>query len=188
MQGVGHNFQIQDYAFVILKPIQTKISICFNPIIYPLGSHQLAGRLVCLQFHMDSWCVPSGVATWATKGGKGVFKHRVSHFRNIPWNHAMYSFHLDTSQICRKTSGCLDNLWVDSQASSNLIGQVFSHLSAHVGCIQVNALFHILFASLNTLAFFQVLLHTGRPAGTTGCWGSSVFDTTGLLMEFLHSL
>jgi len=25
MQGVGHNVQIQDYAFVILKPIQTKI-------------------------------------------------------------------------------------------------------------------------------------------------------------------
>jgi len=49
---------------------------------------------------------------------------------------------------------------VDSQASSTLIGQVFSDLSAHVGCIQVNALFYILFASLNTLAFFQVLLHT----------------------------
>jgi len=30
----------------ILKPIQTKISVCFDPIIYPLGSHQLAGRLV----------------------------------------------------------------------------------------------------------------------------------------------
>jgi len=185
MQGVGHNVQIQDYAFVILKSIQTKISICFDPIIYPLGSHQLAGRLVCLQLHMDSWCVPSGVA-------KGAFKHRVSHFRNVPWHHAMYSFHLDTSPslsvVCRKTSECLDNLWVDSQASSTLIGQVFSHLSGHVGCIQVNALFHILFASLNTLAFFQVLLHTGRPAGTTGCWGSSVFDTTGLSMEFMHSL
>ena len=49
---------------------------------------------------------------------------------------------------------------MDSQASSTLIGQVFSHLSAHVGCIQLNALFHILFASLHTLAFFQVLLHT----------------------------
>jgi len=49
---------------------------------------------------------------------------------------------------------------VDSQASSTLIGQVFSHQSAHVGCIQVNALFHILFASLHTLAFFEVLLHT----------------------------
>jgi len=73
MQGVGHNVQIQDYVFVILKPIQTKISVCFNPIIYPPGSHQLAGRLVCLQLHMDSWCVPSGVATWATKGGKGAF-------------------------------------------------------------------------------------------------------------------
>ena len=123
MQGVGHNVQIQDYAFVILKSIQTKISICFDPIIYPLGSHQLAGRLVCLQLHMDSWCVPSGVA-------KGAFKHRVSHFRNVPWHHAMYSFHLDTSPslsvVCRKTSECLDNLWVDSQASSTLIGQVFS--------------------------------------------------------------
>jgi len=103
MQGVSHNVQIQDYVikFVILKPIQTKRSVCFDPIIYPPGSHQLAGRLVCLQLHMDSWCVPSGVATWATKGGKGAFnsvllKQRVSHFRNIPW-HAMYSFHLDTS-------------------------------------------------------------------------------------------
>ena len=63
VQGVGHNVQIQDYVFVILKPIKTKISVCFDPIIYPLGSHQLAGRLVCLQLHMDSWCVPSGVAT-----------------------------------------------------------------------------------------------------------------------------
>ena len=34
---------------------------------------------------------------------------------------------------------------MDSQASWTLIGQIFSHLSAHVGCIQVNALFHILF-------------------------------------------
>ena len=50
------------YVFVILKPIQTKISVCFNPIIYPPGSHQLAGRWVCLQLHMDSWCVPSEVA------------------------------------------------------------------------------------------------------------------------------
>ena len=47
-----------------------------------------------------------------------------------------------------------------SKASSTLIGHVFSHLSAHVGCIQVNALFHILVVSLHTLAFFQVLLHT----------------------------
>jgi len=57
MQGVNHNVQIQDYIFVILKPIQTKISVCFDPIIYPLESHQLAGRLVCLQLHMDSWCM-----------------------------------------------------------------------------------------------------------------------------------
>ena len=34
---------------------------------------------------------------------------------------------------------------MDSEASLTLIGQVFSHLSAHVGCIQVNALFHFLF-------------------------------------------
>jgi len=40
--------QIQDYVFIILKPIQTKISVCFDPIIYPPGSHQLAGRLDCL--------------------------------------------------------------------------------------------------------------------------------------------
>ena len=38
----------QDYVFVIVKPIQTKIRVCFDPIIYPPGSHQLAGRLVCL--------------------------------------------------------------------------------------------------------------------------------------------
>jgi len=48
MQGVEHNVQIQDYVSVNLKPIQTKISVCFDPIIYPPGSHQLAGRLVSL--------------------------------------------------------------------------------------------------------------------------------------------
>ena len=34
---------------------------------------------------------------------------------------------------------------MDSEVSLTLIGQVFSHLSAHVRCIQVNALFHFLF-------------------------------------------
>ena len=41
-------FRYKISVFVILKPIQTKISVCFDPIIYPPGSHQLAGRLVCL--------------------------------------------------------------------------------------------------------------------------------------------
>ena len=88
-------------------------------------------------------------------------------FRNIPWHHAMYSW-LDTSpslSIVRK--------WI-LQKDIRVLGQSLSGLpskfnfnwssllplSAHVGCIQVNALFHILFASLHTLAFFQVLLHT----------------------------
>ena len=130
MQGVGHNVQIQDYVFVILKPIQTKISVCFDPIIYPPGSHQLAGRLVCLQLHMDSWCVPSGVATWAIKGGKGAFnsvllKHRVSHLRNIPWHHTMYSFHLNTSSLLNsvtkflRTLPCMDILYIYSYPRSS---------------------------------------------------------------------
>jgi len=56
---------------------------------------------------------------------------------------------------------------VDSQASLTLIGQVFSHLSAHVGCIQVNALFHILLCqpSIGLLpclaAHFCLLLRCG---------------------------
>jgi len=79
-----------------------------------------------------------------------IKKHRVSCFRNILWCHSMQLqfalWHTTiTLENCRKTSECLDNIWVDFQASSTLIGQVFSHLSAHVGCIQVNALFHILF-------------------------------------------
>jgi len=44
-------------------PIQTKISVRFDPIIYPLASHQLAGRWSVL--HMDSWCVPGVKQGWA---------------------------------------------------------------------------------------------------------------------------
>ena len=61
MQGVGHDVQIQDYVFVIiLKPIQTKISVStLLFILQDLISWQGGWSVL----HMDSWCVPSGVAS-----------------------------------------------------------------------------------------------------------------------------
>ena len=77
------------YIFVILKPIQTKISVCFDPIIYPPGSHQLAGRLVCLQLgilgvsHIRS-SYTSHQRWQRSVQLSSIETFRVSHFRNIP--------------------------------------------------------------------------------------------------------
>ena len=136
-----HNF--------ILEPIQT---ILFWPY-YLTSRVSSVGREVGLTWHTLLMCPDRSTSyqRWQRSVQlSSIKKHRVSCFRNIPWCHAMQLqfalWHTTiTLENCRKTSECLDNIWVDFQASSTLIGQVFSHLSAHVGCIQVNALFHILF-------------------------------------------
>ena len=57
MQGVGHNIQIQDNIFVILKHIQTKMSACFDSIILFILWGLISWQGGWSVLHVDSWCV-----------------------------------------------------------------------------------------------------------------------------------
>ena len=109
MQCVGHNVQIQDYVLILL-PIQTKINVCFNPIIYPLESHQLAGRLVCLA-HAFLMCPVRSI--WDAKGSKGAF-NSVQFYQNI--------YRVNITDLCNYATIPRGHNWISLDSHSiNLV-------------------------------------------------------------------
>ena len=149
----------------ILKPIQTKISVCFDPIIEPSGSHQLARRVISFA---HTFLICPFRSTWAGKDGKGVFnsvlsKHRVSRFRNISGCHAtvctLTHNHHSRKFTERHPSARTIFEWTPKQVQLKLV------MSSPI-CQRMLGVFKLMpcstyfFTSLHTLVFFPVLLCT----------------------------